>query len=245
MTSIENKSALFEAVWTGLQTAIPLEQLCFPEHIVWLNGAPGAGKGTHTPLLLKRCGITPAPVGISDLLQAPEARKIMDAGLLVGDEEVTTLLFKKILSSVYQKGVMIDGYPRTLPQAECVKAFYDGMVSLHHRYKDTPFAERFPFPHFQVVVLLVDEAVSVARQLHRGQQAVENNQKVAQMGSGTPQDVRKTDLDPERAQKRYRVFCDSTFAALKALEGAFPYHVIDAGGSVEAVEQSIDAALRH
>ena len=71
--------------------------LIFPGEIIWLGGAPGAGKGTNTPFVMEARGITANPIVISDLLSSPRALKIKAAGNLVGDEEVVELLLRKLL----------------------------------------------------------------------------------------------------------------------------------------------------
>ncbi len=240
---MDHQTVLFEKIWRNLQATLSREALVFPKRIVWLNGAPGAGKGTHTPLILSQYGIKPNPVVISDLLQGPHARKLMDTGALVGDEEVTMLLLQKLLDPVYREGVVVDGYPRTLVQAECIKYFYDILMSLSLQpHGNTPSVE-YPKPDFHVLVLLVDEETSVKRQLHRGQKALENNSQVEKGLSSHMQEVRKTDLDPERAHKRYHVFCESTLLALQSLAELFPYHAIDANLSIEAVRAQIQQIM--
>ena len=106
---------------------------------------------------------------ISDLLNSPRAKQIKAAGGLVGDEEVTFLILNKLLDSEYEKGVIVDGFPRTKVQVECLKMFYDKMTELREEFRDRDF----PRPLFRAVLLFVDEAVSVERQMYRGQEAQE------------------------------------------------------------------------
>lgn len=228
--SIDQAPILFETVWTQLTHKHPITQLSFPKKIIWLNGAPGAGKGTHTPLILKQHQINHNPIIISELLKSPSAKQLIDAGVLVGDEEVTELLLEQITNPIYKEGVMIDGYPRSIPQAQFIKQFYDALNSLHHQYQGTALSNRFPKPNFQILVLSVDETMSLSRQLHRGQEALK---------SGADSTVRSTDLDPEKALKRYRIFQNDTLKALQSLENDFPYTFIDANGTLESVTQLI------
>ena len=125
---IKDAGLIFDRVWDGLEEEFEREKLCFPGEIIWRGGAPGAGKGTNTPFILDARGITAEPVVISDLLNSPRAQEIKAAGGLVGDEEVTYLLFNKLLDPEYEKGVIVDGFPRTQVQVECLKMFYDKMI---------------------------------------------------------------------------------------------------------------------
>lgn len=83
--TVDNAEAvkLFNAVWTSLEANVGRASLTFPKCVFWLNGAPGAGKGTNAAFIMEKKGFGAGPVVVSDLLQTPEVRKIMDAGLLV------------------------------------------------------------------------------------------------------------------------------------------------------------------
>lgn len=80
--------SLFEAAWQRLQDRHGRDRLVFPREVVWLNGAPGAGKGTHTSYVLQIRGLSRAVV-MSDLLDGSDQLKaIKDSGGLVrgGDD---------------------------------------------------------------------------------------------------------------------------------------------------------------
>ncbi len=227
--------ALFNAVWSSLEASVGRDTLVFPKCIFWLNGAPGAGKGTNTALIMERRGFVAGPVVVSDLLQTPEVRKIMDAGLLVGDKEVMELLFKKLTEPAFRPGVIVDGFPRTQIQCDCLKLLFNKLNALNAAAPAT-----FPKPDFHVLVLDVSEAVAVERQLKRGREALAANAEIdAGRATGAKQEIRKTDTDPAAAAKRYRVFAESTVAPLQSLRDAFAYHHIDAGGSLETVRAAI------
>ncbi|MBT7417411.1 MAG: nucleoside monophosphate kinase, partial [Gemmatimonadetes bacterium] len=232
---IKDASLIFSRVCDSLEEEFGRERLCFPGEIIWLGGAPGAGKGTNTPFILEARGITAQPVVISDLLNSPRAQQIKAAGGLVGDEEVTFLILNKLLDSEYEKGVIVDGFPRTKVQVECLKMFYDKMTELREEFRDRDF----PRPLFRAVLLFVDEAISVERQMYRGQEAQENNHKVAISGVGQVEEIRTTDLDPESARKRYQVFKETTFDALRSLRDIFHFRFIDAGQPLEEVQEEI------
>ena len=233
---IKDSRLIFDRVWSDLEQEFGRAKLFFPGEIIWLGGAPGAGKGTNTPFILKARGITAAAVVISDLLDSPRAQQIKTAGGLVGDEEVTSLLLHKLLDPIYERGVIVDGFPRTQVQVECLKLFYDKMTELREEFRD----RNFPRPLFRTVLLFVDEEVSVERQLHRGRVAQEHNRKATELGVGQLTEIRATDLDPAAAGKRYQVFKETTFEALRSLRAIFHFRFIDAGQPLAKVQQEIE-----
>jgi adenylate kinase len=90
-------------------------------------GAPGSGKGTQGALLSTRLAIPKISTG--DLLRAAvkdgtplgtKAKGFMDQGLLVPDEIILGLIEEVLESDAAARGVIMDGFPRTLPQAEAV-----------------------------------------------------------------------------------------------------------------------------
>ena len=69
-----------------------------------LLGAPGAGKGTNTGFIMQFRNLTAPPLVVSELLKSPEARKKIDAGMLVGDREVIHVILRKLLDPTYKSG---------------------------------------------------------------------------------------------------------------------------------------------
>ena len=242
---VKDAQIIFHSVWSKLEEEFGEENLRFPREIFWLNGAPGAGKGTNTNFIMRYRNLTAPPLVVSSLLQSPEALKRIDAGHLVGDREVIELMLRRLLDPVFQTGAVVDGFPRTKVQVECVKLLYHKLIELRNKFKETLYAEFFKKPHFHIVVLFVDEKESVKRQIMRGRQAMEHNEKVKESGVGTIDEVRVTDLDPEACLNRYRTFKEKTYGALKELREIFFYHFINAHGSLEEVRQRIDGELRY
>ena len=74
--------------------------------------------------------LTEKPIIVSELLNSPEARKKIDAGMLAGDREVTKLVLRSLLEPNYQSGAIVDGYPRTKTQVECLKLFHRRLTEL-------------------------------------------------------------------------------------------------------------------
>lgn len=242
---IKDAQIIFNNVWADLESEYGRENLCFPREILWLNGAPGSGKGTHTRTAMEYRDFTAGPIVVSELLKSPEARKRIDAGMLVGDREVTHLVFSKLLDPSFESGVVVDGYPRTKVQVECLKLLYSKLNELRAEYLNTLLAHRFSKPYFQIIVLFIDEAESIKRQLARGHQAMRHNAEVKESGVGEHMEIRKTDLDEEAARNRYRTFKDVTYESLTELREVFHYHYVNAQGSIEQVRKRIINELKY
>ena len=93
-----------------------------------LLGAPGAGKGTQATFICQEYGIPQISTG--DMLRAAvkagtemglAAKKVMDAGGLVGDDIIIGLVKERISNPDCAKGFLFDGFPRTIPQADALK----------------------------------------------------------------------------------------------------------------------------
>jgi adenylate kinase len=109
-----------------------------------LLGAPGAGKGTQATFICQKYGIPQISTG--DMLRAAvkagtplglEAKKVMDSGALVGDDIIIGLVKERLAQPDCAKGFLFDGFPRTIPQADALKA---AGVKLDHVLEiDVPF----------------------------------------------------------------------------------------------------------
>jgi len=241
---VKDPHIIFERVWSRLEEDLGRENLRFPKEILWLNGPPGAGKGTNTRFMMGLRDLTADPITVSQLLKSPEAKKRMDAGVLVGDREVTDLVLRRLLDPEFAHGAIVDGFPRTKVQVECVKLLYSRLNLLHQEHLGRG---KNPFPkcRFHIIVLFIDEAESVRRQLARGREAIAYNEKVRESGVGEEKEIRKTDLSEEAARGRYRTFKDITYHALKELREVFHYHYIDAQGTIPEVEERIVEEMRY
>ena len=226
---------LFDSVWTEIEGELGKENLRFPSKIFWLNGAPGSGKGTQTDVLLEVCGLTAQPIVISDLLQSPEAKRFKDQGIMVGDREVANLIFRKLLKPEFADGAIVDGFPRTQPQVDCIRALHRKIVAFSDEMGEISGEVPFPKSEFHVIVFFVDETVSVQRQLYRGRKAAEE----AKEAGAEVEELRKTDQSEEAARHRYQVFEETTYEPLKSLRGVFPFHFIDSHGTIEEVRECI------
>lgn len=95
-------------------------------------GPPGAGKGTQAKRLVEALGVIHVSTG--DMLRAAvaagtelgrSAKGYMDAGALVPDEVVVGIVAERLQAPDAAKGVLLDGFPRTIPQAESLDAILD------------------------------------------------------------------------------------------------------------------------
>src|SRR6516225_4536190 len=167
---IKDAQLIFQSAWQELEDELGREKLRFPKEIILLGGAPGAGKGTNTAFIAKTRGITCPPIVISSLLDSPEAKALKDQGIMVGDREVVGLVLRRLLRKEYQHGAILDGFPRTKVQVECLKLLVDKMTELRREFYNTPLSIHFRHPTIHIMVLFVDELEAVARQLNRGRE---------------------------------------------------------------------------
>lgn len=125
-------------------------------------GPPGAGKGTQAEIMEEKYGLHQLSTG--DILRAEVAsqsalglkcKSIMDAGELVSDEIIVEVIKNAMNESSNQKGVILDGFPRTVAQAEAL----DEMLKAEHKSIE------------HVLVLDVDKSALIARILGRADES--------------------------------------------------------------------------
>ena len=242
---IKDAQVIFNTVWESLEEEVGRVNLRFPKEIILLGGAPGAGKGTHTRFILGSRGLTRPPIVISDLLTTPEAQRIKDQGGMVGDKEVVDILLRKLLERDYRDGALLDGFPRTRVQVECLTMLVDRIDQLHNEFEYTPLAIHFRRPTIHAMVLFVTERTSIERQIKRGLQVAAHNKEVDETGIGKMIDVRSTDLSEESARRRYRTFKEQTWDALQSLKDIYHYHFVNAEGPIAEVEENILKELQY
>lgn len=203
-----------------------------PHKIVWLSGAPGAGKGTNECYIIEYGHLYPSPLIASSLLNSPEMREKINRGLLLDDATVISSVFSGLQDPIYEEGLVVDGFPRTQGQAYSIDWLYRTMKEKGYN------------PSFSVIVLMLDEEESIRRQLYRGERAKEYNARIQKTGQGVLKEVRPTDLDPEIARQRYQIFMQETFTALQTLKDKMPFITIDSNGSLREVKERVLNAVK-
>jgi adenylate kinase len=187
-----------------------------------LLGPPGAGKGTQALRLVEKHGIPQLSTG--DMLRAAVAAKtpvglkakaVMDAGELVSDEIVNAIVAERIDQKDCAKGFILDGYPRTLVQADAVAK----MLKKRGLKLDV------------VIELVVDDKALVGRIARRADET---------KAAGKP--VRKDDdpaVFPERLREYYKKTAPLTgyYYAKGLLKG------VDGMASIDDVTEAIESVL--
>lgn len=213
-----------------------------------LLGAPGAGKGTQAAHLTEKFGIPQISTG--DMLRAAvkagtplglEARKFMDAGALVPDEVIIGLVKERIKQPDAAKGFLFDGFPRTIPQADAMKAAgvkLDYVVEVH--VDDSEIIKRLS-----------------GRRVHVGSgrtyHVVFNPPKVSGKDDATGEDLIQREDDKEATiQKRLEVYHSQTEPlvdyyskwAASGAPGAPKYARVSGVGSMDQIRDRLFAALK-
>lgn len=211
--------------------------------IVLLFGPPGSGKGTQAKDLAARLGVPHVATGDifrKHLREGTElgklARSYMDAGGLVPDSVTCDLVASRLAESDAAGGVLLDGFPRSVPQAEWLL----GWFASHGRAVDG------------VLSLEVPQAGILARLTGRrsctgcgASYHVESNPPVDGVCSvcGSTAIVQRADDSGDVVQKRLDAYDRETAAVLPVLRASCPVHDIDGTGEIAAVKARIFAAL--
>ncbi|TPI10725.1 adenylate kinase [Mesorhizobium sp. B4-1-1] len=187
-----------------------------------LLGPPGAGKGTQAQRLVEKHGIPQLSTG--DMLRAAvqagtevgkRAKAVMDAGELVSDAIVNAIVAERIDQPDCAKGFILDGYPRTLVQADAVEA----MLAERGIALDT------------VIELVVDDKALVGRIVKRAEDA---------KAAGQP--VRKDD-NPAVFEERLREYYKKTAPLIGYYYAKGKLKTVDGMASIDAVTAEISKVL--
>lgn len=187
-----------------------------------LLGPPGAGKGTQATRLVQKHGIVQLSTG--DMLRAAvaagtpiglKAKAVMESGGLVSDEIVIGIIKDRIAEADAAKGFILDGFPRTVAQAEALeKLLSDQNLKLD-----------------AVIELQVDQDALVGRIVNRAEEA-----------KAAGQAVRKDD-DPEVFKTRLAAYNRDTAAVTPFYAARGQLSVIDGMKPITEVAASLDAIL--
>lgn len=187
-----------------------------------LLGPPGAGKGTQAQRLVEKHGIPQLSTG--DMLRAAvqagtevgkRAKAVMDAGELVSDAIVNAIVAERIDQADCTNGFILDGYPRTLVQADAVES----MLADRGQALDV------------VIELVVDDKALVGRIVKRAEEA---------QAAGQP--VRKDD-NPVVFEERLREYYKKTSPLIGYYYAKGKLEGVDGMADIDAVTQQIEAVL--
>lgn len=211
-----------------------------------LLGAPGAGKGTQAQFLTKTFDIPQISTG--DMLRAAIkagtelgtlAKSFMDSGKLVTDEIIIGLVKERIAQDDCKNGFLLDGFPRTVPQADALKeagVAIDAVIEID--VADEVIVERMS-----------------GRRAHlasgRTYHIVYNPPKVEGKDDETGEDlVQRDDDKAEVVLDRLRVYHEQTaplvnyYQGVAAADSSVKYITIDGTQKIDAVEQAILSQLK-
>ncbi|MFC3606451.1 adenylate kinase [Stutzerimonas tarimensis] len=212
---------------------------------VILLGAPGAGKGTQARFITEKFGIPQISTG--DMLRAAvkagsplglQVKDVMDSGGLVSDEIIIALIQERLTQPDCAVGFLFDGFPRTIPQAEALRA---AGVKLDH-----------------VVEIAVDDEEIVnrlsGRRVHPGSGRVYHTLYNPPQAEGLDDVsgealVQREDDKEETIRKRLAIYHSQTqplvdfYQQLSAAEGSPKYSRIEGVGSVDDITGKVLEAL--
>jgi adenylate kinase len=203
-----------------------------------LLGAPGAGKGTQAQFLMEKFSIPQISTG--DMLRAAikagselgnQAKAVMDAGQLVSDDLIIGLVKERVAQEDCKQGFLLDGFPRTIPQADAMKL--NGI--------DVDHVLEFDVPDEVIVERMA------GRRVHSGSgrvyHLVYNPPKIAGKDDLTGDELAiRPDDEETTVRKRLAIYHHQTkplvdFYQMEARDGNCSYLTIDGTQIVEKVNE--------
>jgi adenylate kinase len=187
-----------------------------------LLGPPGAGKGTQAQRLVEKYGIPQLSTG--DMLRAAvkagtevgkRAKAVMDSGQLVSDEIVNQIVSDRIDEPDAARGFILDGFPRTVPQAEALTRILAGKG---HKLD-------------AVIELKVDESALLERMQRRVAETVAAGGQV------------RADDNPEAFKKRLNEYREKTAPLSAYYAGTRELRTVDGMADIDAVTAEIAGIL--
>ena len=211
-----------------------------PMESIVLFGPPGAGKGTQAQRITNSTGLPQVSTG--DMLRAAvsagtktgmEAKKYMDAGLLVPDEVIISLIEDRLQEPDANNGVMFDGFPRTVPQAEALA----GITKVSHVIS-------IEVPDNKIVERICGRftCVSCGAVFHDIFNPTSEEGKCDTCGSG--EFNRRADDNEDTVMSRLDAYHAQTSPLAQWYELRGIFHVIDGDRKIDEITQDILKALK-
>ena len=209
-----------------------------------LLGAPGAGKGTQAQFIMNKFGIPQISTG--DMLRAAikaetdlgkQAKTLMDEGKLVHDDLIIALVQERVSQPDCAKGFLLDGFPRTIPQADALKT-----AGIHIDY-----VLEFDVPDEIIVERMSGRRVHLAS--GRTYHVVYNPPKVEGKDDITGEDlVIRPDDKKETVLERLKVYHSTTqplvdYYQAEAKAGNTRYFCLDGTQKVETISRELNSIL--
>jgi adenylate kinase len=209
-----------------------------------LLGAPGAGKGTQAQFIMEKYGIPQISTG--DMLRAAikagtelgkQAKAVIDAGQLVSDDIILGLIQERIAQPDCDQGFLLDGFPRTIPQA-------DGLGAMG---VEIDYVIEFDVGDDVIVERMAGRRAHLAS--GRTYHIVYNPPQVAGKDDVTGEDLVIRDDDKEETvRSRLKVYHEQTaplihYYGRKAAEGKTQYLKLDGTKTVSEVSAEIEKAF--
>ncbi|MGD1717260.1 adenylate kinase [Dapis sp. BLCC M172] len=188
-------------------------------------GPPGAGKGTQASLIAEFYHVPHISTG--DILRSNvaeesplgiQAKEYMDKGDLVPDELILDMVQKRLENPDAQNGWILDGFPRTVTQAE---EFVKKLLSTSTNENETDTGKAKISNSFQVINLQVPDDILVARLLSRGRQ----------------------DDNEETIKNRLQVYYQQTEPLIEFYEASQQLITVDGNHAIDAVTDSLKQAV--
>ncbi|OZH54940.1 adenylate kinase [Hydrocoleum sp. CS-953] len=188
-------------------------------------GPPGAGKGTQASLIAEFYHVPHISTG--DILRSNvaeesplgiQAKEYMDKGDLVPDELILDMVQKRLENPDAQNGWILDGFPRTVTQAE---EFVKKLLSTSTNENETETGKAKISNSFQVINLQVPDDILVARLLSRGRQ----------------------DDNEETIKNRLQVYYQQTEPLIEFYEASQQLITVDGNHAIDAVTDSLKQAV--
>ena len=200
-----------------------------------LFGPPGAGKGTQASIIVELTGKPQVSTG--DMLRnavaegtelGMEAKEFMDAGLLVPDEVIIRLIEERLNSPDAPSGVLFDGFPRTIPQAEALSRITEVSAVISIEVPDENIIER-------IVGRRMDPETGEIYHISFKPPPPEIIHRLIHRKDDTEQTVRKR-LDAYHMQTKPLGEWYQELGLLTSVDGT---------GSIESVSESVTTAVRN